>query len=228
MKYIHVTPIILAVILVIGTGIIAFHYSEDIGERITGKTIARVYITETPPANCTVILREGVNIISFYCEPGGGSLDESLRNQEGQVLPYKAVFRHNPLNPQNPWQIYNPSLPNYTVQTLSTLDRRRGYYIIMEEEGTYHREGFGFQQTTISLSQGWNLIGYPSSQERNITQAINSIEGSITRVETYEYENGNINHYYYIPGIGGTLDSMKPYHAYWIHASQAVTWLVNW
>ncbi len=216
------------ILTVLGIAIFSFYIAEDLPNTLTGRTITRAYIIETPPGTCEVNLSIGLNLASFYCETGERHISNALTDENNNVLNYEAIFKYNPGNEDKPWSSYNPSLPNWTIQDLNNLNRRHGYWIIMEQPGTYYREGFDFLQTNIQLKTGWNLIGYPTKNEREIEEALSQINETYTRVEAYTDVNGTKTWLYHVLGEPGTLENMTPGLGYWVYAEQDTSWFVNW
>ncbi len=219
---------IISIIIVLCLTMFSFYIAEDLPNLLTGRTITRVNILETPPADCEVHLAEGLNLASFYCETGERHVSNALTDENNTVLNYTAIFRFNPGDEENPWSSYNPNLPNWTIQNLNNLNRRYGYWIKMEEPGMYFREGFDFPQTTINLRRGWNLIGYPTSTERDIEDALSQISATYTRVEAYTEVDGTKTWLYHVPGGPSTIENMTPGLGYWVYMEQDATLLINW
>ncbi len=222
----HITKIIiisLATILVITIGILSFILSEPVEYYLTGKVTARAYITEATPEDCLVTLKTGKNYVSFYCETGR-PIEEALHDNVTEFN-YKATYRYNPLDPSNPWRINNPNLPEWVNQNLNEIRRHEGYVIIMNEQRTYNHTGFLSANNNIQLREGWNLVGYTLSVERNIENAMNSIQGQFTRVEEYDEETNTWK--VYVPGEVNEISTLKPMKSYWIYAKEDVLWTLN-
>ncbi len=218
--------LILIVILILSL-ISIFIFSSpvflDVINKITGKTVTRAFIYETPPENCSVDLYEGMNLVSFPCETGLGTINESFTNSSNESLNYSYFFRYKAGNRNDSWDSYNPNLPDWVIQGFDTLNRRDGYYVFMNENGTYFREGLKFVTTTIKLGQGWNYVGYPSKETRNITQALESIRNYLTKVVIYDgtwltYDNIT----------GGEIEYIIPGRGYWINVTENVDWVLTW
>jgi hypothetical protein len=221
--------ITLILILVVLISLIAlFMFSSpiflDVINKITGKTVTTAYIYETPPENCSVELYEGMNLVSFHCETGVGTINESFANASNNSLNYSYFFRYNPANRNDSWDSYNPSLPEWVVQGFDRLNRKEGYYVFMNENGTYFKEGLKFTTTSIRLHSGWNYVGYPSKEIRNVTSALESIKNDFTQVVTY---NGSWLNYDNSTG-GGTLEYFVPGNGYWINVTKDVYWVLTW
>jgi hypothetical protein len=73
--------------------------------------------------------------------------------------------------------------------------------------------------TEIPLKTGWNLVGYPSFTERNVSDALSGIP--YDRIEGYD-----ILSIQRIRLLSGN-DNMKPTHGYWIRVSSDATWTID-
>lgn len=224
----HLAVSLLAVVLVLAAGIFSFIVVPEGENLISGRATAQVYIYETPEKGCAVNLTEGINMVSFYCETGDSNISDSINDRNNNSLNYDSVFSYNPNDPLDSWSSYNPSLPSWAVQSISSINRRNGYAIIMNEDGEYYKRGYRFASTTIPLQTGWNFIGYPSDAEINITDALTQIDGMYTRVETYTPVGGVKTWLYHTPPSGGTLSNMAPMVGYWIYMTQSAQIVVDW
>ena len=220
--------IAIASILMITLSFAAFLIGEKAEQAITGKVTSRVFIMELPPSNCSLNLRQGWNMASFHCELGIKTINKTLVDQNNNTLNYYAIFEYQSNNQTDKWKSYNPFLPNWTVQQISTITRFPGYWIYMNSSGTYTRVGYQFESTSISLNEGWNLIGYPSENEINITNGFQTINGYFDRVESYQYNNSIGEWLIYIPGENETLTKLEPMKAYWINVTNSTSWVVTW
>ncbi len=209
-----------ALILVLTITILSFHLSQSLEYIITGKVTARAYILETVPEQCNVTLKQGINTVSFFCE-AGRPIEQALSDNQS-VFDYKAIYRYDTLNPQNPWRINNPELPEYITPGFTDIRRREGYIIVMNEERTYDYTGFLSQNTNIELKKGWNLVGYVLRENRSVE---NFVDGNISRIETYDPINSEW--ITYEPGGVNELQYFEPMKAYWIKAKEDVTLNIN-
>jgi hypothetical protein len=216
--------------LIIITCILALFILELIApsayEKITGLSISQAYITPAQPVNCTGTLYTGWNMVSFYCIAGEMPL-EDLKDQSNNSINPTYIFSYNPGNIDNSWFSYNPNLPNWTVQDLSRIDRKKGYWIYMGEVKSFSIEGYLFEQTSIPLAAGYNLIGYSTNNTSEINQSFSSIDGNYTMVWTYT-ASGSTWRYYDPNDNGSTLNETKIPEAYWVNTTGSITWVVDW
>jgi hypothetical protein len=211
-------------------GFLSFFIAPEISEWITGKiTTTTVFIEETPQYNCSVNLSRGLNMVSFPCEPEQYDFYGAFKDEQNNTLNFTYIFQLNLFDATDPWKSYNIELPNWTIQNIPPkLDRRRGYFIYVEEPGVYFSEGLRFENTNIALKRGWNLVGYPSDNIKNISDAISTIENEYVHVYSYQQVNNNKEWLYHTKNEGGTLEYFTPGYAYWIYVTADTTWGVTW
>ncbi|MFA6073384.1 MAG: hypothetical protein WC758_04690 [Candidatus Woesearchaeota archaeon] len=206
----------LAVGLVLVAGFIAFFITTDFKEVISGNAVAQVYIQETPHVNCSISLKEGINHVSFFCEEGSRSLEEALIDINNESLNYTSIYVFNAANLNDSWSSYNPSLPGWATQSISSLNRRAGYIVVMSTSGVYANDGYLFSNNNIILQKNWNFIGYPTNGVANISSVLSSINGKYVRVESYQVLNGSNYWRNYTPGNSGNLTIMESGIGYWM------------
>jgi len=93
-----------------------------------------------------------------------------------------------------------------------------GRWIKMNDSSTLAVNGI-LPLTPIALNPGWNLVGYPSLEERNIT----SVFGNVTSV--FSYEDNSWKHYNPLMP-DNSLEIIKPGFGYWINVNDNITLLI--
>lgn len=181
----------------------------------TGYATSSANISAAIPAECTVAVQPGLNLVSFPCISTAVPREQVV-NGSGIV----AMYQYVP-GAADPWRVHNPGLPAYVVSDLQHLSRRNGYILIMESEGTFHASGMRVASTDVPLAAGWTLAGYPSLEPENASSAFAGI--SVAQVLWYDPA---VQDYVVIYGPGGTLQDVVPGNAYWINTAQAGTWRV--
>lgn len=117
------------------------------------------------------------------------------------------------------WRYYDPTKPD-TQNTLKTVDETIGLWVNVNKTSELSLEGSPFKTSTISLLEGWNLIGYPLLYTSSIDEKLNKINFSIV----YSYKEGKWNSYikekdYFL----NSLKSLTPGYGYWIYSNNATT-----
>ena len=88
------------------------------------------------------------------------------------------------------------------------INYKLGYYTKVNESINLTLIGTEVVDKNIELNDGWNLIGYPYLEEKNISKLF----GNVT---VYSYNNSQW--YSYNPANSlNTLNSFKPSYGYWI------------
>ena len=112
------------------------------------------------------------------------------------------------------WRWYDPGDPDHS--TLYNIDGKIGFWIYMTASDTLNNTGKPPTTTDISLSAGWNLIGYPSYTANDTSNVLSSIAGNHALVWRY---NRSYTPYYwecYDPGTELGFSEMEPGYGYWI------------
>ena len=172
----------------------------------------------TTSGSAQIDLLAGANLISLPVVPGDPSLTAALSSISG--LYTKAFAFVN-----GEWKRYIVGAPP-TFNTLTTLNEKVGFWLYMASPATLTVNGTSPSSTTIPLVAGANLVGYPSSSTRPITDALSSIAGKYTKV--FVYVNGEWKRYIVgAPPLFNTLTQMEPERGYWIYTSEACDWVIN-
>lgn len=197
-------------------GVLALFMAMD--PNVTGRATmgVAVNITDAAPANCSVTVGPGLNLVALPCITTA-QLREGVINGSGIV----AMYQYVP-GAADPWRVHNPGLPGYVVSDLQHLSRRNGYVLLMDEERTFNFSGLRVFSTNVPVVAGWNLAGYPSVYVKNASDSFASINDSLTQAQTYNNSAGA-----YIIYPGGGLEYTVPGQAYWINATQGDTWAVT-
>ena len=162
-------------------------------------------------------LIRGWNQISTPLEPENNSIESVLRNLEGGVI----VTTYDA--PTNEWYGYDSNSPE--PATLHEIVAGRGYWIYSEFEQNLTIMGY-VSIDSIDLYESWNLIGYNSLTDENITTATAGLNGTIT-VYGYELIRDSWN-IYTSGGLEFTdnLKKMTPGKGYWLRSDFNQTWKI--
>ena len=106
------------------------------------------------------------------------------------------------------------------MNTLNILESAQGYYMHLNQDAqiTLRGRAVDLSQIAFSLTEGWNLISYPSLNAENIEIALSSISDYIIQVnsQTQGYNPS-------LPDFLNTLHQLTPGEGYWIKVSQNCT-----
>lgn len=209
------------VLVIIAAAIIGLLSAPDLTGRAT--TATTVNITQTVNVNCTIPLTAGLNIISLNCISNSEDRDAVLANTDTAVI--TAIYEYR--NQQaDQWRVYNPDLPSYVVQDLSTFSRLKGYLVYVDagQNTLIDYAGTLASTSSIPVLSDNNLVGYPSIMNDSLPGALTTIQGTYSRVRTY---NGSTwLEFNTTDGSAGGLVNMTPTEGYWITMSSSDTWIV--
>jgi hypothetical protein len=144
----------------------------DLGVSSTGNGVT-VYITQHGPSY-DIDLLEGWNLISLPLIQS----DTSVSNVFGSIFgEYKAVQWYDSADTSDLWKHYNPQKP-IELNDLTDLDHTQGIWIYITEPGGTTLTVYGDELTieeSITIQSGWNLVGYPSQSDKQVTVALNNL-----------------------------------------------------
>lgn len=162
--------------------------------------------------DCMVIdLAAGWNLVSSSVVP----LDTAIAGTLGIASDFcNSVWVYN-----NGWKAYFPSYPVYS--DLETMDAGWGYWLNMRASTTLTVNG-KISSDSISIEEGWNLVGYNSSTPLPITDALDSITENCESV--WQFKDGEWKAFYPDFPVNSDLETMEPNYGYWIKTKQACTW----
>lgn len=140
---------------------------------------------------------------------------------------YDIVWAYNASDAKDPWKKYIPGAPD-SVSDLKTMVPGLGYWISINSNSTVLTiNGTVMDSLEIPAYTGWNLIGYPLIQSKEISTALSSISGKYDIVWTYNASDISDPWKRYAPGaVGNDLTYMTPGSGYWIKMNQSATLVI--
>ncbi len=185
-----------------------------------------VNVSSSEPFTCDTTFGPGTILKSFPCIPLEISPEEFFENLSQKGGNVGAMFKYAP-NSASKWEVYNSSLPNYTTQTLSEFGRFDGVYFVMKGSERLVYLGYMPASINVPMKAGWNLVGYPATQNRQLGIGLSTINTSYTVVKTLEGTAETGTYLVDTPPPGGeTLTELELYHGYWINLTSAKEWSV--
>lgn len=161
-------------------------------------------------------LVEGWNFISLPCAPLNTSLAMIMENIEGK---WDRIMVYNSTDADH-WKTFSTLRPE-TLNDLHNLNSRIGFWLNVTEAGVVFKFWGNMETSTnIQLHAGWNLVGYPSLTQRNVTNALAGT--GYTSIESF-----NATAPYLMSQIEDSY-IMKPGEAYWIKVPSDTVWTVDW
>ena len=158
--------------------------------------------------------------------PANTSVQSVLSSIAGK---YEVVRTYSAADTGDPWKMYDVSAPSY-ANDLTDIDNTRGIWIRMSSPGTLTVSGTMPNTTSISLSPGWNLIGYPAQTSREVATALSSINGKYASVWGYNAaDTGDPLKVYdvVVPSYVNDLTQLQPGWGYWVNMNTSATLVVN-
>lgn len=119
----------------------------------------------------------------------------------------------------NAWLGFFPGAPA-EVNSLTAVDEKMGLWVEMKDAATLTVQGMSLAATQIPISEGWNLIGFPTLESQPVEAALAAIEGSYSAVWGYR-RGGWVAHFPGAPADVNTMKKMTPTEGYWIQATAA-------
>jgi len=191
---------------------------------ILGMVLAKVYIKPLEiNKTCNAILNDEWNLIGIGCITGNDSLEYMLASIEGE---YESIHTYDTLDADDKWKSYNPALPNWTINDLSIISPEKGYWINVNNSSSYSIEGTILIPRRISLTSGWNLVGYAGNVSNDENTAFATITGSYSIA--WMYNSTSSNYLYYNPTLGsGTMNGVERGYGYWLNITNNVDWWIS-
>jgi parallel beta-helix repeat protein len=136
---------------------------------------------------------------------------------------YDAVQYYDTTDTNDPWKHNHTKKPNH-LNDLSNINHTWGFWIhIIEPNGViFEYNGLPLRQNqTISLHPGWNMVGYPSLINKNLTVGLNNLTLD-THVDSIWTYNSATQKWKEL----GPLDYLEIGQGYYIHAKEKCEWQV--
>lgn len=174
--------------------------------------------TRTPTTDHTV-LKQGWNLVSVPLEPQDESVESVLDSIKGK---YDAVQWFDNLDINDPWK--HNKLEKPFGGDLNHLNQSMGFWVHITSPGDtiFHFNGTRpMVNETITLFEGWNLIGYPSLDNKTRDVALNNINfgSDIDMIQAYNSTSENWE-------IISVSDIFELGRGYWIHSKVEKVWEV--
>jgi hypothetical protein len=103
-----------------------------------------------------------------------------------------------------------------------------GLWIHMTQAATLSLTGKPADSVSLSLTKGWNLVGYPSSR----TRPINEVFGTNAQIEPVRTFRATDDSWYgdfpALDAVASDLDIVAPGRGYWINVSGDATVKIPW
>jgi subtilisin family serine protease len=162
----------------------------------------------------------GWNLISVPLKQSNTSILNVLDDNGGNTV-WNITRGYEPIDANDHWLTYATFKPQ-GYNDLTDVNRTMGLWINITNVGDGYLNVTGMRagSTTILLYRGWNLIGYPSLTEKNVSDALKGIP--YDKVEGYDANSSP----YYLKTLTDE-DMMRPGCGYWIHVTTDCKWIID-
>lgn len=151
----------------------------------------------------------GINLVSTPLIPYDASTSVQL-----QTLSYDRAWTYDAFDLVDGWKSYATAKPYFG--DFQTIDHKMGIWVNVLAAGYLTVAGTVPTMTSIQLSAGWNLVGYPSFTNDTIANALTGI--AYDRIEGYDALDP-----YHLIALGAG-DVMHTGEAFWIYLPIGATW----
>jgi len=169
-----------------------------------------------------VSLAQGWNLVSLPIVPTDAAPANVLAAIDGR---YSHEIRFQSDTDQ--WVSYIPGEP--LASDLDIIDESTAFWILMLEPATLSVSGTLPSTTVQELVIGWNMVAYPATQPRAVSQALSSIAGSYSTVFGHDAFASDPWQVYQVasPSWANSLDVLSPGSGYWIKATADCTLTIS-
>ena len=161
----------------------------------------------------------------FSLHPVSTAITDVLSSVAGN---YDLVYAWDPTSG---WKLYDPTLGE--LNDLKTLDENMGFWIKMNTARTLIVSGTAPSTTNVVLKNGWNLVGYPSSGNLILPDALSEHGVSTDFSLAYAYHASDTGDEWKLfdrslDPLLNNLTEMAPGWGYWVSVSADHTWHVEY
>lgn len=182
MKKLHYAMVAFVMLLVLSYAIMNFSELMKFPS-ITGNALmsTRLVITQKISVDCNMSLEQGWNLVSFPCISNAVGPQTFLEN----LSEYRDLRYYNVRDSNDPWKSYNPDLPSWVVQDLSSISRAYGYWIYLDSDTRLMISNELATPTVTDVYEGWNLLGYPNRTSKPINDTFGNMIPNFDYVHMY-------------------------------------------
>jgi hypothetical protein len=126
---------------------------------------------------------------------------------------------------ENGWisATYYSNLPGW-YGDLETVEPDKGYWYSANTTCTAIIEGTEAGKRTVSIAEGWNLIGYTRLNPANLSVVLSTNVTNEDELYTYNGDWISATYYSNLPGWYGDISTMEPGKGYWYNANAPFIW----
>ncbi|UCE39243.1 MAG: right-handed parallel beta-helix repeat-containing protein [Thermoplasmata archaeon] len=166
-----------------------------------------------------MILKQGWNLISLPLIQEEQNLTKVLKSIDGL---YDAVQWYNITDNKDQWKHYKINKPY--GNDLFELNEKMGFWVHITQPGDtifFYNGTRLIDNQNIALHPGWNMVGYPSLNNRDRTAALNNIDfpSDVNAIWTYDSARQRWEKM-------GPSDGFEIGRGYYVHSKNEVVWEV--
>ena len=160
-----------------------------------------------------MLLRASISIPTSEMNWSIESVFDPIMEDIDSIQTYDALMKQ--------WLYYSPEGPVW-MNSLNTIDNTMGIWVHVTSASDVNLPLIGAApsgSTLITLTKGWNLVGYPSFDgNRTISQAFAGVSWDIIQLcdQTRPYN---------IKSVPGSIKAI-PGRGYWVHATEDCIWTI--
>ncbi len=158
-------------------------------------------------------LKAGWNLFSIPLAQNDTNISEVLKSIDGD---YDVVK----------WYDSKDGVWHSSSNDLTDINRTMGLWTYMNNKCNLSVVGAVPDSTDIAMYEGWNLVGYPSLETRNLSDALSGVNWeSVWHYDAFDvYDPWKHNHTSK-PYRMNDLEEMKPGFGYWVYVTINNTWI---
>ena len=178
------------------------------------KNVTARFDSKTP--TYVIELLRGWNFISLPVEPSDTSITAVLKDISSSV---RIVWGYD--NQNKTWKRFRPGGEN---NNLGDMMMNKGYWIYMNTPETLIIEGQPSDPQAVTLYKGWNLTGYNGQDNKDVSQALESVAGRWTLIWNWDNGGWYARHESDLELSVAPLGALNLKKAYWILMKEAGEW----
>ncbi len=171
-------------------------------------------------ANMLIPVQEGWNYVSTPLMPLDTTLPEALLDQDGDTTWTR--LKYYDAGMWMSWSSFKPPALN----DLYAVNESMGVWLYVEVgslgDGFINVSGLAPTTTVINLKAGWNMVGYPATDD-----SAYDVNDLIADTGATDVEGFNPAAQYNIEVLAGGY-VLKHGEAYWLNVNSDTTWTINW
>jgi hypothetical protein len=155
-----------------------------------------------------IALSPGWNFISLPKHPQDTAMAAVLAGVASKVA---IVWGYD-----NERKVWNQWKPQGSTNTLTTMEKGKGYWMYMNSPATIDMTGWTASETDLQLYVGWNLVGYAGPDETDVVSELSRTSLNWTIVWNWDNASWKARHRFITNLPVESLPSFRRTKAYWI------------